>query len=61
MRDEQGEMVVAIVKIFGDTTYTLIERSRFNGVFMPGYRAVKTINSYLTHINLDFIDHCVGN
>ncbi|KAK4691659.1 4-hydroxyphenylpyruvate dioxygenase, partial [Lecanoromycetidae sp. Uapishka_2] len=64
IRDEDGEMVVAIVKTFGDTTHTLVERSKYKGVFMPGYSAVNTkdvINAIAPPIYLDFIDHAVGN
>ncbi len=57
-------MVIAIVKAYGQTTHTLVERSKYNGVFMPGYRATNTmdpINTYAPQIDLEFIDHCVGN
>ena len=62
--DTDGEIVSAIVKTYGDTTHTLVERSRYRGVFMPGYQPVKSpdpIADYLPNIRFDAIDHCVGN
>jgi len=59
-----GEIVTAIVTTYGDTTHTLVERSGYRGVFMPGYQAMKILDPiarYLPSIPLEAIDHCVGN
>lgn len=59
-----GEVVTAVITTYGDTTHTLIERSRYRGVFMPGYQEMKgmdPIAKYLPSIPLEAIDHCVGN
>lgn len=61
---ENGEFVTAVIKTFGDTTHTFVERSRYRGVFMPGYRAITVqdpLADYLPQISLEAIDHCVGN
>ena len=63
-RDEDGEVVIAAVKTYGDVTHTLVERSAYRGAFMPGYRAVTTddpLTKFLPAINIEKIDHCVGN
>lgn len=62
--DEGGEVTTAIIKTYGDTTHTLVDRSRYHGVFLPGYRASNVedpIQDYLPGIPFEFIDHCVGN
>ena len=59
-----GEIVTAVIKTYGDTTHTLVERSRYHGSFMPGYCAVtKTdpLADVLPPVSLEAIDHCVGN
>lgn len=59
-----GEVTSAVIGTYGDTTHTLIERSKYHGVFLPGYCAVTTedpIAQYLPAIALEDIDHCVGN
>ncbi|KAL7276381.1 hypothetical protein RUND412_000618 [Rhizina undulata] len=62
--DKDGEVVMAVIRTYGDTTHTLIERGRYRGVFLPGFRAgtrVDPCNDFLLKINLEAIDHCVGN
>ena len=36
--DEHGKVTYAVVKTYGDTTHTLVERSAYNGLFLPGYK-----------------------
>lgn len=36
--DEFGEVKMAILKAFGDTTHTLVERKNYRGPFLPGYK-----------------------
>lgn len=59
-----GEIVTAVIKTYGDTTHSLVERSRYHGTFMPGYRAVTKrdpLADLLPGVTLEAIDHCVGN
>ena len=35
--DENGSVTMAIIRTYGDTTHTLVERSNYNGLFLPGY------------------------
>ncbi|KAL9630864.1 MAG: hypothetical protein Q9204_004504 [Flavoplaca sp. TL-2023a] len=63
-RDECGDVTTAIIRTYGDTTHTLVEKNDYKGMFMPGYRAINQtdpIQNYLPQISLEAIDHCVGN
>lgn len=50
---------------YGDTTHTLIDRKSYKGEFLPDfaehYSKSDGILKYLPKINLNFVDHCVGN
>jgi 4-hydroxyphenylpyruvate dioxygenase len=60
LKDDSGEVVVASIKTYGDTIHTFVERKNYGGVFLPGYKAVKS--SYKPEsIGLKYVDHCVGN
>lgn len=62
--DKDGELVTATIKTYGDTTHTFVERTRYHGAFMPGYRAVVAQDPVADHfapISFETIDHCVGN
>lgn len=44
--------------------HTLIEKHNYQGAFLPGYRAIHEVDplsKYLPAVNLEVIDHCVGN
>lgn len=65
--DDDGYVVTATVKTYGDTTHTLVQRSGYSGPFLPGYRAAKVLEAnkalpaLLPEVRLAAIDHCVGN
>lgn len=65
LSDENGEVRVATIQTYGDTTHTLVDRKSYRGPFMPGYKAPRekkdVLNAFLPQINLEAIDHCVGN
>lgn len=64
LSDENGEVVIASIKTYGDTIHTLVDRSRYCGTFMPGYRAITEndpVSAFLPKIALEAVDHCVGN
>lgn len=60
LKDDQGEVVVASIKTYGDTLHTFVERKNYKGVFLPGYKAVKS-SLKVKPIGLEYVDHCVGN
>ncbi|XP_075220024.1 4-hydroxyphenylpyruvate dioxygenase [Lycorma delicatula] len=62
--DKYGIVRFATLQTFGDTTHTFIDKSQYNGIFLPGYKITNsedTLTSNLDPVKLDFIDHVVGN
>jgi 4-hydroxyphenylpyruvate dioxygenase len=64
--DGDGSVTTAMIRTYGDTTHTLISRTQYHGVFLPGYKAiplskVDPLQNLLPTIKLAAIDHCVGN
>ncbi len=60
LRDDNGEIVVAAIHTYGDTIHTLVERTNYKGVFMPGFVPRKSVFP-VKSVGLQFVDHCVGN
>lgn len=57
-------MRTASIRTYGETVHTLVNRSSYTGAFLPGYRTESgedPIASALPGIDLEAIDHCVGN
>lgn len=59
-KDEQGEVVISGIHTYGETVHLFIERSNYQGAFMPGYR-VWTSDFNPPSSGLLYVDHCVGN
>ncbi|KAI1298635.1 4-hydroxyphenylpyruvate dioxygenase [Xylaria venustula] len=61
--DEDGQVVTAVIRTYGDTTHTLISRQGYTGPFLPGFVARDPAPSSvaLPAVDLARIDHCVGN
>ncbi|MFL5607997.1 MAG: 4-hydroxyphenylpyruvate dioxygenase [Gemmatimonadaceae bacterium] len=60
LRDDDGEIVIASFKIYGETIHSLVERRNYRGLFMPGYRSV-AMHFSPPDVGLRYVDHCVGN
>jgi 4-hydroxyphenylpyruvate dioxygenase len=62
LSDEDGTVRTAAIAIYGQTRHTLVDRSRYHGVYLPGYVA-KTSSIQGTPVPIFFsaVDHCVGN
>jgi len=63
-KDDDGEVILATVKTYGDTTHTFVQRSAYKGLFLPGYQKVNhkdPFENFTEPVGLDFIDHVVGN
>jgi len=63
-KDEGGVVRMAQVKTYGDTIHTLVDRSRYSGIFLPGFKAPlydDKLSRILPPIGLNFVDHVVGN
>jgi 4-hydroxyphenylpyruvate dioxygenase len=61
VEDEYGKVVVAAIATYGDTRHTLIERSGYSGVYLPGYVPADPIGTPRDRAFFTEIDHCVGN
>lgn len=58
--DENGTVVKAGIKTYGDTIHMFIERKNYKGIFLPGF--TKWESEYNpTPTGLKYIDHMVGN
>jgi 4-hydroxyphenylpyruvate dioxygenase len=59
--DDHGTVRLASIATYGDTLHTFVDRSEYEGAFMPGY-AARDIESDPAHpAGLLAIDHIVGN
>ncbi|MDQ2667045.1 MAG: VOC family protein, partial [Gemmatimonadota bacterium] len=60
LHDDDGEIVIASFKIYGETIHSLVERKNYRGLFMPGYRPAQP-HYAPPEVGLKYVDHCVGN
>jgi len=60
LKDDNGEVVIAAIRIYGDTIHSLVERKNYRGIFMPGFTRV-TPHYLAAEAGLLYVDHCVGN
>jgi len=58
--DENGYVVRSGIHTYGDTVHVFVERSQYEGVFLPGFKAW---NPYYKPpaTGLKYVDHMVGN
>jgi 4-hydroxyphenylpyruvate dioxygenase len=49
------------IRTYGEVLHSFVDRSRYSGVFAPGYRKVKSPARAATGLSLLEVDHCVGN
>jgi 4-hydroxyphenylpyruvate dioxygenase len=61
IEDDHGKVVVAAIATYGDTRHTLVERSGYSGVYLPGYVPAEPIGTPPVRPFFTEIDHCVGN
>ncbi|MFF4482502.1 4-hydroxyphenylpyruvate dioxygenase [Streptomyces melanosporofaciens] len=59
--DEHGTVVVASIRTYGDTRHTLVERTGYDGPYLPGFAEAEPIVDPPARRNFQAIDHCVGN
>lgn len=60
MQDSHGEVIVATIKTYGDTTHTFVERNNYKGPFLPGYKEIDILEN-TSYSGITHIDHIVGN
>ncbi|TWV41310.1 4-hydroxyphenylpyruvate dioxygenase [Streptomyces misionensis] len=61
VKDEHGTVVLAAIATYGETRHTLVERSGYDGPYLPGFVAAEPIVAQPEHRTFQAIDHCVGN
>jgi len=60
LTDENGELGISGIRLYGDTVHLFIDRKQYTGPFMPGFRKWESgLESSST--GLLYVDHCVGN
>src|SRR4051794_4639660 len=59
--DEHGKVVLAAIATYGETRHTLIDRSNYSGVHLPGYVPALPMVEPPARRYFQAIDHCVGN
>jgi 4-hydroxyphenylpyruvate dioxygenase len=58
--DQNGQVVLASIRTYGDTIHTFVEREHYHGAFMPGFRPIEE-DRLARPVGLLHIDHMVGN
>ena len=64
LEDENGAYEYAVIRAYGDTTHSFVNRARYRGVFAPGYKPLDPdrYSPRTFHpVGLRAIDHIVGN
>jgi 4-hydroxyphenylpyruvate dioxygenase len=59
--DSDGVVRVAAIATYGDTRHTLIDRSRYSGVYLPGFTTRTSVLEAPDKRLFQAVDHCVGN
>ncbi|WP_455353487.1 4-hydroxyphenylpyruvate dioxygenase [Streptomyces sp. SYSU K217416] len=61
VKDDHGVVVLAAIATYGKTRHTLVDRSRYDGPYLPGFVAVDPMVEPPAKRTFQAIDHCVGN
>jgi 4-hydroxyphenylpyruvate dioxygenase len=61
LADDHGKVVVAAIATYGDTRHTLVERSAYNGPYLPGFVAREPLVEPTGKRWFQAVDHVVGN
>lgn len=60
-RDAKGEVRMSAIAAYGDTVHTFVERSSYDGVFLPGFVPISGPDPIARPVGLRHVDHMVGN
>ena len=60
LEDASGKLVMSGIHTYGDTVHLFIERTNYQGVFLPGFKQWESAYNP-TDTGLLYVDHCVGN
>ena len=58
LTDEYGEVKMSGIHTYGEVVHLFIERKNYNGIFMPGFKEIKS-NYNPETVGLKYVDHCV--
>ncbi|MEY9965777.1 4-hydroxyphenylpyruvate dioxygenase [Streptacidiphilus sp. MAP12-16] len=61
LKDDHGIVVLATIATYGETRHTLVDRSRYEGPYLPGFAARGPMVEPPERRLFQAIDHCVGN
>ena len=61
IEDEHGSVTLAGIYTYGESIHTFVERSKYDGPFLPGFVAKTSLVPQGAPVGLRHIDHCVGN
>ncbi|WP_051840497.1 4-hydroxyphenylpyruvate dioxygenase [Streptomyces sp. NRRL F-5126] len=61
IKDEHGTVVLAAIATYGTTRHTLVERTAYDGPYLPGYEAAQPLVAPQEKRSFQAVDHCVGN
>jgi 4-hydroxyphenylpyruvate dioxygenase len=59
--DDHGTVRLAAIGIYGETRHTLVDRSRYSGIYLPGYVPQSSSMTPPPKRLFQAVDHCVGN
>ena len=60
IEDDHGKVTLSGIKTYGETVHIFVDRSEYDGPFMPGFRPWKS-DYNPDPVGLKYIDHMVGN
>jgi 4-hydroxyphenylpyruvate dioxygenase len=61
LSDDQGEVRISSIALYGDTIHTFVERKNYHGTFLPGFTATPSPDPLAQPTGLKYVDHMVGN
>jgi 4-hydroxyphenylpyruvate dioxygenase len=61
VEDEFGRVELASIATYGDVVHTFVNRSEYEGAYLPGYVAQPSTNGAEGGVGLLSLDHVVGN
>ena len=61
LTDEHGTIRLAAIATYGETRHTLVDRSAYHGVYLPGYVPRSSAMDAPDKRLFQAVDHCVGN
>ena len=61
LKDEYGTVVLAAIDTYGETRHTLVDRTGYDGPYLPGYSPAQPMVEPPARRYFQAVDHCVGN